>query len=118
MHALLRAFTAQEQEKDTKWPVFTSGDTVSVHVKIREGGKERIQQFQGIVLQRRNRSTLGETFTVRKLSGGVGVLRVFPLRSPGIDKIEVVRKGRVRRARLNYLRGRQGKAARVKDKMR
>jgi large subunit ribosomal protein L19 len=86
-----------------------------VHVKIREGNKERIQQFQGTVIQRKNPNTNGETFTVRKISNSVGVERIFPLLSPNIDKIELVRRGVVRRARLFYLRGKSGKAARIKE---
>jgi large subunit ribosomal protein L19 len=84
-------------------------------VKIREGNKERVQVFQGLVIQRKN-SGAGETFTVRKISNGIGVERIFPILSPNIDKIEVMRRGRVRRARLYYMRGKQGKAARVKEK--
>ena len=101
----------------TNLPSFKSGDTVNVHVKIKEGTKERIQQFQGTVLQRRHVNPAGETFTVRKVSNGVGVERIFPILSPNIDKIELIRKGHVRRARLYYLRGKQGKAARVKEKI-
>ena len=97
-------------------PTFRAGDTVNVHVKIREGNKERIQVFTGTVIQRRNPSSAGETFTVRKVSNGVGVERIFPVLSPNIDKIEVVRLGKVRRARLFFLRGRQGKAARLKER--
>jgi large subunit ribosomal protein L19 len=84
-------------------------------VKIREGNKERIQVFQGLVIQRKN-SGAGESFTVRKISNGIGVERIFPILSPNIDKIEVLRRGKVRRARLFYMRGKQGKAARVKEK--
>ncbi len=98
-------------------PAFDAGDTVNVHVKIKEGNKERIQQFQGTVMQRRNPGTNGETFTVRKVSSGIAVERIFPLTSPNIDKIEVLRRGKVRRARLFYLRGRKGKAARIKEKL-
>jgi large subunit ribosomal protein L19 len=98
------------------FPKFQAGDTVNIHVRIREGGKERIQQFQGTVIQRRNENTAGETFTVRKVSNGVGVERIFPLLSPNIAKIEVLRYGKVRRARLFYLRGRMGKAARLKER--
>ena len=97
-------------------PDFKAGDTVNVHYKIKEGNKERIQQFQGTVLQRRNPNSNGETFTVRKVSNGIGIERIFPLLSPNIDKIEVVRRGKVRRSRLFYLRGRQGKAARIREK--
>jgi large subunit ribosomal protein L19 len=96
-------------------PSFKAGDTVNVHVKIREGNKERIQVYTGTVIQRRNPGGSGETFTVRKISNGVGVERIFPILSPNIDKIDVVRIGVVRRARIFYLRGRQGKAARIKE---
>ncbi len=96
-------------------PNFKAGDTVNVHVKIKEGSKERIQQFQGVVLQKRNGGN-GETFTVRKISNGIAVERIFPLLSPNIQKIERLREGKVRRARLFYLRGRKGKAARIKEK--
>lgn len=99
------------------FPDFRAGDTVNVHVKIREGNKERVQQFRGTVMQRRNTNTNGETFTVRKVSNGIGVERIFPILSPNIDKIELIRKGKVRKARLYYLRGRQGKAARIKEKI-
>jgi large subunit ribosomal protein L19 len=98
-----------------KQPDFKAGDTVNVHVKIKEGNKERIQVYTGTVIQRRNAGTNGESFTVRKISNGVGVERIFPILSPSIDKIEVVRRGKVRRARLFYLRGKQGKAARIKE---
>lgn len=96
-------------------PQFRVGDTVKVHVKIREGDKERIQVFEGVVIRRR-RGGVGASFTVRKVSYGIGVERIFPIHSPQIDKIEVVRKGRVRRARLYYLRERLGKAARIKER--
>ena len=96
---------------------FNIGDTVRVHAKIKEGNRERIQVFEGTVLKRQNGSTR-ETFTVRKTSNGVGVERTWPLHSPNIDKIEVVRRGKVRRARLNYLRDRVGKSAKVKELMR
>jgi large subunit ribosomal protein L19 len=96
-------------------PAFSPGDTVRVHVKIREGEKERIQLFSGIVIARRG-GGIRETFTVRKISGGVGVERIFPLHSPIIDRIEVERKGAVRRAKLYYLRSRKGKAARIDEK--
>lgn len=98
-------------------PAFKSGDTINVHVKIKEGSKERIQQFQGTVIQRRGKGTNGESFTVRKVSNGVGVERIFPIVSPSIDKIEIVKVGKVRRAKLYYLKGRQGKAARIKEKL-
>ena len=117
MSELLKIVRQEYQETRQKHPAFKSGDTVNVHVKIREGNKERVQQFQGTVIQRKNANTNGETFTVRKVSNGVGVERIFPLLSPSIDKIEVIRQGKVRRARIFYLRGRQGKAARIKEKM-
>ena len=117
MSELIKLIEEENNEKRASFPEFGPGDTVNVHVKIKEGNKERIQQFQGTVIQRKNPNTNGETFTVRKISGGIGVERIFPLLSPNIDKIEVVRKGKVRRARLFYLRGRQGKAARIKEKL-
>jgi large subunit ribosomal protein L19 len=95
-------------------PDFKPGDTVKVNFKIQEGDKERIQIFEGVVIRRRRGNTRG-SFTVRKISYGIGVERIFPLHSPYIDKIEVVSKGRVRRSRLYYLRGRKGKAARIKE---
>jgi len=98
-----------------KFPVFKAGDTINVHVKITEGTKERIQQFQGVVIQRRNKSTNGETFTVRKISNGVGVERIFPIISPSVDKIDLVRRGSVRRAKLFYIRTKTGKAAKIKE---
>jgi large subunit ribosomal protein L19 len=98
-------------------PSFKPGDTINVHVKISEGNKERIQQFQGVVVYRRGFGTNGESFSVRKVSNGVGVERIFPLLSPSIDKIEFVKAGKVRRAKLYYLRGRQGKSARIKEKI-
>ena len=96
-------------------PEFRPGDTVKVHVKVAEGDKQRIQVFQGVVIGRRGSGTR-ETFTVRKISGGIGVERVLPLHSPVIDKIEVVRRGRVRRAKLYYLRSLRGKAARIEER--
>jgi large subunit ribosomal protein L19 len=98
-------------------PAFKPGDTINVHVKISEGNKERIQQFQGVVVYRRGFGTNGESFSVRKVSNGVGVERIFPLLSPSIDKIEFIKAGKVRRAKLYYLRGRQGKSARIKEKI-
>lgn len=95
-------------------PVIEIGDTVRVDVKIREGEKERIQAFEGTVIARKG-SGVAETFTVRRLSYGVGVERVFPIHSPNVDKVTIVRKGKVRRAKLYYLRGRVGKAAKVKE---
>lgn len=95
-------------------PEFKVGDTLRVHVKIIEGQRERIQVFEGYVLKRQH-GGVNETFTVRKLSSGIGVEKTFPLHSPRIDKIEVVKKGKVRRAKLNYMRQRTGKAARIKS---
>ena len=96
-------------------PRFGPGDTVRVHLKVVEGERERIQVFEGVVIARAN-GGLKETFTVRKVSGGIGVERIFPLHSPMIAKIEVVRRGRVRRAKLFYLRKRSGKAARIAER--
>ena len=98
-------------------PVIEIGDTVKVHVKIREGDKERIQLFEGTIIARKG-SGISETFTVRRVSYGVGVERVFPVHSPNVAKVEVVRHGRVRRSKLYYLRDRVGKAAKVKDQIR
>ncbi|MEM9325186.1 MAG: 50S ribosomal protein L19 [Bacteroidota bacterium] len=118
MSELLK-FVEEDQGKATRegMPSFGPGDTVNVHYKIKEGNKERIQQFQGTVMQIRNKNSSGETFTVRKISSGVAVERIFPLLTPNIEKIEVVRRGKVRRARLFYLRGRKGKAARIKERI-
>ena len=98
-----------------EFPAFGAGDTVTVSYKIKEGNKERIQQFQGVVLQRRGQGTT-ETFTVRKMSGNVGVERIFPISSPFIDTITVNKRGAVRLARIFYFRGLTGKAARIKEK--
>lgn len=95
-------------------PVFNVGDTVRVHAKIKEGNRERIQIFEGTVLKKQGGSTR-ETFTVRKTSNGVGVEKTWPLHSPNVEKVEVVRRGKVRRAKLNYLRQRVGKRAKVKE---
>ncbi|MGD9367332.1 MAG: 50S ribosomal protein L19 [Desulfobacteraceae bacterium] len=96
-------------------PAFAPGDTVRVHVKIREGDKERIQVFQGVVIAKR-KGGINATFTVRKVSYGVGVERIFPMHSPIIDKVEIVTRGRVRRAKIYYLRKLRGKAARIREK--
>lgn len=98
-------------------PEFKPGDTVDVHVRVIEGNKERIQRYSGVVIARQGRGAT-ETFTVRKISNGVGVERIFPVHSPKLAKIERVREGRVRRAKLYYLRSRRGKSARIKEKMR
>ncbi len=117
MNDIIKSIEAEGQERRASFPEFAAGDVINVHVRITEGNKERIQQFQGTVIQRKNPNSNGETFTVRKVSNGIGIERIFPLLSPSIDKIDVVRKGKVRRARLYYLRGRQGKAARIKEKI-
>ncbi|MCG9968187.1 50S ribosomal protein L19 [Pelotomaculum terephthalicicum JT] len=105
-----------EQEQVKKDIVhFSPGDTVRVHVKVVEGGRERVQVFEGVVIRRRG-GGLSETFTVRRVSYGVGVERTFPMHTPKIERIDVVRRGRVRRARLYYLRKLHGKAARIQDK--
>lgn len=105
---------AQEYIKEDL-PEFSVGDTVKVHIKIKEGTRERIQIFEGFVLKRQN-GGLGETFTVRRIASGVGVEKTFPVHSPRIDRIEVVRRANVRRAKLNYMRQRTGKAAKIKVK--
>ncbi len=103
-------------EVEQNAPDFRSGDTVTVHYKIREGSKERIQIFRGVVIQRKG-GGVTETFTVRKISSGVGVERIFPLFSPFIDKVEINKTGKVRRARIFYLRKLTGKKARIKEKV-
>ena len=110
---LIKSIT-QEYER-TDIPEFSVGDTVKVYLKVKEGNKERIQVFEGFVLKRQN-GGVSETFTVRKISSGVGVEKTFPLHSSKIEKIELVRKGDVRRAKLNYMRERTGKAAKIKSK--
>ena len=110
----LGAIETQHIKKEL--PDFRPGDTVRVQVKVVEGERERLQAFQGTVIQRRG-AGMGATFTVRKISGGIGVERVFPLHSPNVGTIEIVRRGRVRRAKLFYLRKLKGKAARVQEKI-
>ena len=105
----------EERELKSQPPAFRVGDSVKVHVRVREGEKDRIQIFHGMVIAMKGGGT-GSTFTVRKISDGVGVERIFPLHSPIIGKIEVVRRGRVRRAKLYYLRALSGKAARIREK--
>ncbi|MCE2994812.1 MAG: 50S ribosomal protein L19 [Cyclobacteriaceae bacterium] len=117
MADLMKIVEQELGSKRSSIPNFKAGDTISVHVKISEGNKERIQQFQGVVLYRRGTSTNGESFSVRKVSNGVGVERIFPILSPSIDKIEFVKAGKVRRAKLYYMKGRQGKSARIKEKL-
>jgi len=109
---LLRAVDNSQLRTDL--PRFRPGDTVRVHVKIKEGDKYRVQVFEGVVIVQRNNG-ISSTFTVRKVSFGYGIERIFPLHSPIIEKLEVVKSGKVRRARLYYLRGRRGKAARLKE---
>ena len=99
----------------TDIPAFNVGDTVKVHVKIKEGNRERIQIFEGFVLKRQD-GGIGETFTVRRIASGVGVEKTFPIHSPLVEKIEVVKRGKVRRARLHYMRARTGKSAKIKSK--
>lgn len=98
-----------------EFPAFSAGDTITVHYKIKEGNKERIQNFRGVVLQRKG-SGIKETFTVRKMSGNIGVERIFPIASPFIDQIDINKRGRVRRARIFYLRNLTGKKARIQEK--
>ena len=112
----IMAAITQEYVRDDV-PKFNVGDTVKVHIKIKEGARERVQIFEGFVLKRQN-GGVNETFTVRRIASGVGVEKTFPLHSPRIDKIEVVRRGDVRRAKLNYMRQRTGKAAKIKSKDR
>lgn len=109
---LIKAIESEQIRTDL--PVFNVGDTVRVHVKIKEGTRERVQMFEGTVIKRQNGS-IRETFTVRRVAYGVGVEKTFPVHSPMIDKIEVIRRGKVRRAKLFYLRDRVGKAAKVKE---
>lgn len=112
MHQLIKEVTQEQLRTDL--PKFRAGDTVRVHVKVVEGTRERIQVFEGVVIKRRG-GGISETFTVRKISYGVGVERTFPLHTPKIAKIEVLRRGKVRRAKLYYLRSLRGKAARIKE---
>ena len=108
-------FVEEQSVVKNQFPAFKAGDTVSVYYKIREGNKERIQVYQGVVIQR-NSVGVSETFTVRKVSNGIGVERIFPTNSPNIDKVEVNSHGKVRRSKLYYLRALTGKAARIKSK--
>ncbi|MDD5922138.1 MAG: 50S ribosomal protein L19 [Eubacteriales bacterium] len=110
---VIDSITSDYLKKDI--PDFRVGDTVRVHIKIKEGNRERIQVFEGYVLKRQN-GGISETFTVRRIASGVGVEKTFPLHSPWVEKIELVRRGDVRRAKLNYMRARTGKAARIKTK--
>ena len=114
--SLLLDYVNQHLSAGTKHQNFKAGDTVTVHYKIKEGDKERIQMYQGVVIMRKNHPATA-SFTVRKVSNGVGVERIFPLNSPFIDKIELNKVGVVRRAKLFYLRERKGKAARIREKL-
>ncbi len=111
---MIKAFTSEQLKQEI--PQFNVGDTVRVHNKIVEGNRERIQIFEGTVIAKKH-GGLNESFTVRRISYGVGVERVFPVHSPSVDKVEVVRRAKVRRAKLYYLRGRVGKAAKVKERI-
>ena len=115
MNEIIRSIEAEQLRTDVA--EFAVGDTVKVYGKIKEGNRERIQVFEGIVLKRQGGSSR-ETFTVRKMSNGVGVEKTWPLHSPNVEKIEVIRRGKVRRAKLNYLRERVGKRAKVKELVR
>lgn len=105
----------QEYASQNELPKFSAGDTITVHYKIREGNKERIQQYRGVVIQRHGKG-ITETFTVRKMSGNIGVERIFPVASPFIEKVDINKHGRVRRARIFYFRELTGKKARIKEK--
>jgi len=113
MNEIIRSLEREQLRGDI--PDFRVGDTVRVHVKVVEGSRERLQAFEGVVIARRNGS-VRETFTVRRVSYGIGVERTFPVHSPRLAKIEIVRRGKVRRAKLYYLRERSGKAAKIKEK--
>ncbi len=115
MSEIIRSIEKEQLRSDL--PQFNIGDTVRVWVKVVEGNRERLQAFEGTVMARRNGS-VRETFTVRRMSYGIGVERTFPLHSPRVDHIEIIRRGKVRRAKLYYLRGLQGKAAKIKDAAR
>ncbi len=110
----IRAITNEQLRTDL--PVLEIGDTIRLHLKVKEGNKERIQMFEGTLIARKN-GGISETITVRRIASGVGVEKIFPLHSPNIDKIDVIRHGKVRRAKLYYLRGRVGKAAKVKERL-
>jgi large subunit ribosomal protein L19 len=112
---MLQEITKEQLRSDL--PAFDPGDTLRVNVRVREGDKERLQAFEGVCIARKN-GGISETFTVRKVSSGVGVERVFPLHSPSVESIKVMRRGRVRRAKLYYLRALRGKAARIRERSR
>ncbi len=110
---LLQQITEEYKKQDV--PAIQVGDTVKVHIKIKEGSRERVQVFEGFILKKQG-GGVSETFTVRRIASGVGVEKTFPIHSPKIEKVEIVRKGDVRRAKLNYMRQRSGKSARIKSK--
>lgn len=112
MNEIIKSIEAEQMKAEA--PKFNTGDTVRVHAKVKEGNRERIQVFEGTVLKKQGGSSR-ETFTVRKISNGVGVEKTWPLHSPIVEKVEVIRRGKVRRAKLFYLRGRSGKRAKVKE---
>jgi len=114
--SLLLDYVKKQLAAEVAHPKFKAGDTITVHYKIKEGDKERIQQFSGVVIQRKNEPATA-SFTVRKISNGVGVERIFPVSSPFIDKIELNKVGIVRRAKIYYIRTRTGKAARIREKI-
>ena len=111
---LIKAFTNEQLKEEV--PVVNVGDTVKVHNKIKEGTRERVQNFEGTVIAKKN-GGISETFTVRRVSYGVGVEKTFPIHSPNVEKVEIVRQGKIRRAKLYYLRGLSGKAAKVKERI-
>ena len=111
---LIKSLTSEQMRADL--PAFNIGDTIKVYIKVKEGARERLQSFEGTVIAKKH-GGISETVTVRRVSYGIGVEKTFPIHSPGIGKIEIVRKGRVRRAKLYYIRGRVGKAAKVKQDM-
>lgn len=117
MNESIKDVELEYQDVHQKYPDFHTGDTIVVHMKIARGKKEKIQKFQGIVIQRRHPNTNGETFTVRKISNGIGVEMIFPILSPLIQQIEIKQKGKVRRARIFYLRNLKGKAAKIKNRL-
>ena len=112
----MNASEIYKPEANPRIPQFSAGDTVRVNFRIREGDRERVQAFQGVVIRLQNGSGPGANFTVRRITAGIGIERIFPLYSPLIDSLEVTRRGSVRRAKLYYLRGLQGRAARIKEK--
>lgn len=113
MNDIIREIEAEQKNENA--PEFNTGDTVKVYAKIKEGNRERIQVFEGTVLKKQGGDTARATFTVRKNSNGIGVEKTWPLHSPHVEKVEVIRRGKARRAKLNYLRGRVGKKAKVKE---